>query len=87
MAYRAFAKIWTKLKTHPDQLRVPIVPIEKCDWRAAPSIQRYLLSLKPDLSATNSPGVCAGNAPEILSVAGPNCGVPGLRYSHRQETK
>jgi hypothetical protein len=61
--------------------------MEKCDWRVAPSIQRYLFSLKPDLSAANSPGVRSGNAPEILSVAGPNCGVPGLGYSHPQETK
>jgi hypothetical protein len=75
------------LKTNPDQLRIANVPLVKCDWRGAPSIQRYLLSLKPDLSAANSPGVWPGNAPQTFSVIGPNCRVPDLRYSHPQKTK
>jgi hypothetical protein len=87
MAYRTFAKIWTQLKTHPGPLHVPSTPSKKCDWRAAPSIQRYLFSLKPDLPLASSPGACSGNAPENFSAAGPNCHVPGLHYSHRQETE
>lgn len=87
MAYRTIAKIRTQLKTPPGQLYARSTPIKKCDWRAAPSIQRYLLSLKPDRLRANSPGIASGNAPQMLSVAGPNCFLSVPHYFHPQETK
>ena len=87
MAFRTGAKIWTKLKTHPDHLPLPKAPFEKGNWRAAPSIQRYLISSKSDLSTAISPGVWAGKAPEKFSAIGPNCHTQDTRYSHREETE
>jgi hypothetical protein len=85
VAFRTVTKIWKKLKT--ERLHISSTPIAKCDWRAAPSIQRYFLSLKPDLPLAISPGIFSGNAPEKFSVAGPNCHASGARYRHREDTE
>jgi hypothetical protein len=75
------------LKTDSNYPFVTTVTGGKCEWRNAPSIQRYFFSLKPDLLLARFPGARTGRAPKEFSAIGPNCRLINRDYSRGKDTE